>query len=257
MNSELEKFYNERVKRIDSYSDKKKSFLKTIVSLLEIDYEYNFDILGRPVIAFPQDVVAMDEIIWNTKPDLIIETGIAHGGSIINSAKNLALLDLVDGVIENKNINPRESKRKVVGIDIDIRSHNKKLIQEHPLSSRIEMIEGSSIESGTVEKVYKIAERYEKIMICLDSNHTYEHVSKELEIYAPLTSVGNYCIVLDTTIDFMPQSLLSKKPWAKGNSPRTAALKFIKENPNFEVDKRIENKLLLTNGIDGYLKRIK
>ena len=240
----LNEFKNECIDRINGYSKNKYlqeasfSFMNTTI---DAKYSYNFSWLGCPIIQYPQDLVAMQEIIWETKPDLIIETGIAHGGSLIFYA---SMLELLGG------------NGQVVGIDIDIRKHNRVEIEKHPMSKRIRMIEGSSTEEKIVEEVRRLAEG-KKVLVCLDSNHTHEHVLRELELYAPLVSVGNYCVVFDTIIEDMPADSFSDRPWDKGNNPKTAVYEFLKNNDNFEIDKNIENKLLITVAPDGYLRRIR
>jgi cephalosporin hydroxylase len=215
--------------------------------------------LGRPIIQYPQDMVAMQEIIWKVRPDLIIETGIAHGGSLIMNASMLALLDICEAIELGGDtmISPKESKRKVIGIDIDIRSHNKKAIESHPMASRIHMIQGSSIDPLIIKKVKKLAYDYKRIIVCLDSNHTHSHVLEELKAYAPLTSVGSYCVVFDTVVEDLPHKFFDDRPWGPGNSPKTAVQEFLKNFKEFEIDKDICNKLLITVANDGYLKRKK
>lgn len=220
-------------------------------------YSYNYDCLGRPIIQYPQDMIAMQELIWRIKPDLIIETGIAHGGSLIMSASMLALIDLCDAVESGVTLDPRQSQRKVLGIDIDIRAHNKAAIEAHPMSSRIQMIEGSSIASEIIEQVRNVAKNYNCILVCLDSNHTHEHTLAELEAYAPLTSVDSYCVVFDTIIEDMPADMFPDRPWGPGNNPKTAVWAYLKTHPEFEIDKTIQNKLLITVAPDGYLKRLR
>lgn len=206
-------------------------------------YSYNFSWMGRPIIAYPQDMLAMQELIWEIKPDLIIEAGIAHGGSIVYYA---SLLELIGG------------DGLVLGIDIDIRKHNRDLIEAHPMYKRISMIEASSVEQATAEQVYEIAKGKSKIMVCLDSNHTHEHVLRELELYAHLTSVGSYCIVFDTIVEDLPNDYMpGGRPWNPGNNPKTAVFEFLKTNDNFEINKSIDNKLLISVAPDGYLKRVK
>jgi cephalosporin hydroxylase len=219
-------------------------------------YSYHFEWLNRPVIQYPQDIVAMQELIWSTKPDLIIETGIAHGGSLIFSASMLALLDMVEAINTTSNIDPCTSRRKVLGIDIDIRAHNRSAIEEHPMASRIQMIQGSSIAPEIVEQVKQVASKYNRILVCLDSNHTHDHVLAELEAYAPLTSVGSYCVVFDTIVEDMPDELFPDRPWGRGNNPKTASHAYLKNHPEFQIDKSIQNKLLITVAPDGYLKRV-
>jgi cephalosporin hydroxylase len=255
MNDAITEFYKERRIRIDQYAAEKTRYLDTVVDLTRLDYEYNFDMLGRPIIQMPQDMIAMQELIWKIKPDLIIETGIAHGGSLILSASMLALLDMVDAIKAGVTIDPRQSKRKVLGIDIDIRQHNREAIQAHPMSSRIQMIEGSSIDPEIINKVKEFTEDYHRVIVCLDSNHTHNHVLAELEAYAPLTSKGSYCVVFDTNIEDMPEDMYPNRPWGKGNNPKTAVWEYLRTSHEFEIDKQIENKLLITVAPDGFLKR--
>ena len=220
-------------------------------------YTYNFKWLGRPIIQYPQDMVAMQELIWEVKPDLIIETGIAHGGSLIFSASMLALLDMCDAIESGKSINPKVSNRKVLGIDIDIRAHNRAAIEAHPMASRIQMIQGSSITADTIAQVHAVAAKYSRILVCLDSNHTHEHVLAELNAYAPLTSVDSYCVVFDTVVEDLPKEMFSDRPWGPGNNPKTAVWEYLKTHPEFEIDKSIQNKLLITVAPDGYLRRVR
>jgi cephalosporin hydroxylase len=220
-------------------------------------YSYNFSWQGRPVIQYPQDIVAMQELIWSIKPDLIIETGIAHGGSLIFSASLLALLDMYDTIAAGEKIDPTVSRRKVLGIDIDIRAHNREAIEAHPLASRIQMIQGSSIAPAIIAQVRGIATNYSTVLVCLDSNHTHAHVLAELEAYAPLTSKNSYCVVFDTIVEDMPPDLFPERPWGPGNNPKTAVWEYLKTHPEFEIDKSIQHKLLITVAPDGYLKRVR
>lgn len=220
-------------------------------------YSYNFQWLGRPIIQYPQDMVAMQELIWAIKPDLIIETGIAHGGSLIFSASMLAMLDIEDAIVNRLSIDPNASKRKVIGIDIDIREHNRRAIEAHPMSSRIQMIQGSSIAPKVVAQVSAETQRYNTVLVCLDSNHTHDHVLAELEAYAPMTSIGSYCVVFDTVVEDMPKSLFPDRPWGPGDNPKTAVWDYVKRNPGFEIDRSIDHKLLISVAPDGYLKRVK
>ncbi|MCL0062410.1 cephalosporin hydroxylase family protein [Thermodesulfovibrionales bacterium] len=205
-------------------------------------YSYNFTWLGRPIIQFPQDIIAMQEIIWQVKPNLIIETGIAHGGSLIFYASMLELLG-GNGV--------------VVGIDIDIRQHNRVEIEKHPMFKRITMIQGSSIDEEVVKQVYELAKGKKQILVTLDSNHTHSHVLRELQLYSPLVTKDSYLVVFDTIIEDMPEDFFPDRPWGKGNNPRTAVWEFLKTNDRFEIDKEIDNKLLITVAPDGYLKCVK
>jgi cephalosporin hydroxylase len=221
----------------------------------EPKYSYNFEWLGRPIIQYPQDIVAMEEIIWNVKPDLIIETGIAHGGSLIFNASMLALLDMCEAIEKKQSIDPAQSKRKVLAVDIDIRAHNRAAIEAHPMSSRIQLIQGSSISPEIIEQVRSAAGEYSKVLVCLDSNHTHEHVLEELKAYAPLVSPGSYCVVFDTIVEDLPKEMFPDRPWGPGNNPKTAVWEFLKSHPEFEIDKSIDHKLLISVAPDGFLKR--
>lgn len=210
-------------------------------------YSYNFSWLGRPLIQYPQDIVAMQELIWAIKPDLIIETGIAHGGSLIFSASMLELNAICGG----------PSDATVIGIDIDIRSHNREAIEAHPISRRIVMIEGSSTDSAVVDQVQRMAQGKASILVCLDSNHTHDHVLAELEAYAPLTTVGSYCVVFDTVIEDMPAEMFDDRPWQPGDNPKTAVHAYVSGHPEFEIDREIDGKLLISVAPDGYLRRVR
>lgn len=223
----------------------------------EPKYSYNFSWQGRPIIQYPQDMVAMQELIWSIKPDLIIETGIAHGGSLIFSASMLALLDMCDAIEAGERLDPKVSRRKVLGIDIDIRAHNRAAIEAHPMASRIQMIQGSSIAPEIIEQVHTVAANYSRVLVCLDSNHTHEHVLAELNAYASLTSKDSYCVAFDTVVEDMPKSMFPDRPWGPGNNPKTAVWEYLKTHPEFEIDKSIHQKLLITVAPDGYLKRIR
>ena len=220
-------------------------------------YAYNFSWLGRPIIQLPQDMVAMQEIIWQVKPDLIIETGIAHGGSLIMSASMLALLDYCEAVEQGLSLDPQKSRRRVLGIDIEIRPHNRAAMEAHPMAHLIEMLEGSSVAPDVVEQVKAVTKGHKNILVFLDSNHTHKHVLAELEAYTPLTSVGSYCVVWDTGIEDLPVGFCTDRSWGKGNNPKTAVREFLKTNDRFEIDKEIEYKLLITAAPDGFLKCVK
>jgi cephalosporin hydroxylase len=213
-----------------------------IIKTAHYKYSYNFTWLGRPIIQYPQDVMAMQELIWLVRPDLIIETGIAHGGSLIFYA---SMLELLGG------------SGRVLGIDIDIRAHNRAEIERHPMFKRIDMLEGSSIAPETVTTVETVAAKAERVMVVLDSNHTHSHVASELSYYAPLVTVGSYCVVFDTVVEDMPADSFPDRPWGKGNNPKTAVREYLKSHPEFEIDKSIQDKLLITVAPDGYLKRVK
>lgn len=236
---------------------------------IRYNYAHNFSWLGRPIMQVPQDIYAIQEIIWNVKPDLIIETGIAHGGSLIMSASMLALIDYCEAANQAKVLDTQKSRRCVLGVDIEIRPHNREAIEAHPMAHLIEMIEGSSVAPDVIDQVNTVAKGYKKNLVFLDSNHTHDHVLAELEAYAPLTSVGSYCVVWDTGIEDLPVDFCANRPWGKGNNPKTAVWEYLRRLDSdgqtaadgvpikFEIDKDIQHKLLITAATDGYLKRIK
>jgi cephalosporin hydroxylase len=228
-----------------------------VLDSFSAQYSYNFSWMGRPIIQYPQDMVAMQDLIWHLRPDLIIETGIAHGGSLILSASMLALLDMCDAIESGTTLDPRQSTRKVLGVDIDIRAHNRAAIEAHPMASRIQMIQGSSIAPEVVAQVQAIAQPYARVLVCLDSNHTHAHVRAELEAYAPLVTPGSYCVVFDTVVEDMPAAMFPDRPWGPGDNPKTAVWDYLKTHPEFEIDRSIPDKLLITVAPDGYLRRVR
>ena len=245
MSDPIQAFIEERKERI-SGNGKNNALLNAAENFNVVSnraqYSYNFSWMSRPIIQYPQDMIAMQEIIWDIKPDLIIETGIAHGGSLIYYASILELI----------------GHGEVLGIDIDIRQHNKTEIERHPMFKRIKMIQGSSIDPVTVEEVKKYSSGASKIIVCLDSNHTHEHVMEELKAYAPLVSLNSYVIVFDTIVEDLPEGYFSqKRPWGIGNNPKTAVEEFLQTNSDFIIDQAIDNKLLVSVAPRGYLKRIK
>tara|TARA_E500000178_G_scaffold296719_1_gene303066 strand:- start:92 stop:874 length:783 start_codon:yes stop_codon:yes gene_type:complete len=221
-----------------------------------LKYSYHFESLGRPIIQYPQDMVALQELIWKVKPDLILETGIAHGGSLILSASMLSLLDYCDAIEQGTMLDPKAPCRRVLGLDIDIRAHNRAAIEAHPMANRIDMIEASSIDPVIIAQVQDIAGDYDRVLVCLDSNHTHEHVLAELEAYAPLVSTGSYCVVFDTIIEDMPAEMFPDRPWGPGDNPKTAVWEYLKTHPEFEIDKQIDHKLLISVAPHGYLRRV-
>ncbi|MCI0541032.1 MAG: cephalosporin hydroxylase family protein [Verrucomicrobiales bacterium] len=206
------------------------------------NYSYNFKWLGRPIIQYPQDIVAMQEIIWEVKPALIVETGIAHGGSLIFYA---SMLELIGG------------EGRVVGIDVDIRAHNRVEIECHPMFKRITMLQGSSVDESIVAQVRKLSAGRRPVLVALDSNHSRAHVLRELQLYAPLVTKGSYLVVFDTIAEEMTPELLGNRPWGRGNSPKTAVHEFVRTTDRFVIDKEIEHRLILTVAPDGYLKCVK
>ncbi len=202
-------------------------------------YSYHFTWLGRPIIQFPQDMVAMQEIIWAVRPELVIETGVAHGGSLIFYA---SVLELIGG------------KGRVLGIDVEIRPHNRVEIERHPLFKRITLLEGSSVAPPVAGKVAAMARGKRPVLVVLDSNHTHEHVLKELELYSPLVTKASYLVVFDTVVEDMPDGFFADRPWGKGNNPKTAVRQFLKASDRFEVDREIQDKLLISTAPEGYLR---
>ena len=205
-------------------------------------YSYNFSWLGRPIVQFPQDIVAMQEIIWRVRPDLIVETGIAHGGSLVFYASMLELIG-ADG--------------RALGVDVDIRAHNRGEIEKHALAKRITMIQGSSTDDATVRQVYQHAKGRETVVVVLDSNHTHEHVLKELHLYSPLVTTNSYLVVFDTIVEDMPDDFFPDRSWGKGDNPGTAVREFLKTSDRFVVDREIEDRLLITTAPGGYLRCVK
>jgi cephalosporin hydroxylase len=245
MSDPIQAFIDEKNQRISDNG--KNELLKKAATEFNIQsnsnqYSYNFSWMGRPIIQYPQDMIAMQEIIWQLKPDLIIETGIAHGGSLIYYASILELI----------------GKGEVLGIDIDIREHNRKEIEKHPMFKRIKMLQGSSVSTDMAEQVKQYAAGKETILVCLDSNHTHEHVMQELQFYAPFVSLNSYIVVFDTIVEDLPEGYFSqKRPWGISNNPKTAVYEFLKQHTNFEIDHSIDNKLLISVAPEGYLKRVR
>ncbi|MCF3108490.1 cephalosporin hydroxylase family protein [Niabella sp. CC-SYL272] len=246
MSNPVEAFIQECKDRVNSYESNEA--LKDAATAFntasnKAQYSYNFKWMGRPIIQYPQDMIAMQELIWEIQPDLIIETGIAHGGSLIFYA---SLLELI-------------GKGEVLGIDIDIREHNRREIEKHPMYKRIKMIQGSSVDEATVNLVREAAAGKGTVLVVLDSNHTHAHVLDELRFYAPLVSLNSYIVVFDTIVENLPNNYIPgmERPWSIGNNPMTAVDAFLAENDQFEINKDIDNKILISVAPRGYLKRIK
>jgi cephalosporin hydroxylase len=205
-------------------------------------YSYNFRWLGRPIIQYPQDVFALQEILWDLKPELVIETGIAHGGSLVFYASMLELIG---------------EGGRVLGIDVDIRPHNRAAIEAHPMSRRIEMIEGSSVDPRVIEAVHRRAAQSPSVLVVLDSNHTHEHVLAELNAYQSLVKPGGYLVVLDTIVEDMRPEAFPNRPWGPGNNPKTAVHEFLRHNTRFEIDRDLDAKLLISVAPEGYLRCVR
>ena len=242
MESDFDSECRRNASQMASSKDIRDQSLRWIVDTASYKYVYNFRWAGLPVIQLPQDIIALQEIIWETKPDLIIETGVARGGSIIFYASMLQLLG-GDG--------------RVLGIDIDIRPHSRHAIESHAFHPRVDLIEASSTAQETLDKVQSHCERASRVMVVLDSNHTHDHVLRELQSYARFVTVGCYLAVLDTVIDDMPADAFPDRPWGPGDNPKTAVRGFLATTNRFKVDEDLENKLLITVAPDGYLRCIK
>lgn len=253
-----QQFSQERKERLAAYAQDKplqQLSRQWLQESMAKKYVYNFDWMGRPIIQYPQDMVAIQELVWRVRPDLIIETGIAHGGSLILSASMLAMLDMCDAIEAGTTIDPRTSKRKVIGLDIDIRAHNRAAIEAHPMASRIQMLQGSSIDPAVVQQVRAAAQGYKKVLVFLDSMHTHDHVLGELDAYATLVTPGSYCVVFDTFVDDMPPKFFADRPWDVGNNPKTAVRAWLPKHPEFEVDAEMEQRLQVTVAPHGFLRR--
>ena len=230
----------EGIDRMETDAALRRDALDLFIRMCRYRYSYNFSWLGRPIIQFPDDIVAVQEIVWRVKPDLIVETGIAHGGSLMLWA---SLLHVLGG------------DRRVVGVDIEIRPQNRAEIERHPLASRITMIEGSSTDPTVLEEVRRHGKRHSTVMVVLDSNHTHDHVLRELQLYSPLVTPGSYLVVMDTVVESMPADFYPDRPWGRGNNPATAVREFLKSTMDFAVDHEIDRKLLLSVAPGGYLRR--
>lgn len=246
MDNKVKEFFLEREAEIKLMSQDQELFQKALdveIHACKYKYTYNSVWMGRPIIKQPFDLVAAQELIWQIKPDLIIETGIAHGGSLIFAA---SMLELIGG------------DGMVVGVDIDIREHNRREIEKHPMNKRITMLEGSSTDDNIMTELRELAKGKKCVMVMLDSLHTHDHVLKEMELYSPLVTVGSYMIVYDTVIELMPDEFFENgQPWRKGNNPMTAMDEYLKNNDEFVIDEMVTGKLLMTDAPRGYLKKIK
>jgi cephalosporin hydroxylase len=242
MDETFEREKRENIGRLGEARDLQDLALRFMRDSSAYKYTYNFNWMGLPIIQFPQDILAMQELIWEVKPDLVVETGIARGGSLVFYA---SMLELLGG------------DRRVLGVDIDIRPHNRAAIESHPMSRRIDMIQGSSTDDSTAEQVYAAARGRERVLVSLDSNHTHEHVLRELELYSPLVKAGSYLVVFDTSIEDQPEDFQHGGRWDKRNNPKTAVREFLKTNDRFVVDRAVEDKLLITVSREGYLKCVR
>jgi cephalosporin hydroxylase len=239
MNEQFERERIADIAKMEADGIGRASAIDFIVKTAPYRYAYNFSWMGRPIIQFPQDMVAMQQIIWETKPDLIIETGIAHGGSIIYYASLMEMMSLPG---------------KIIGIDIDIRPHNRSAIEQHPMAHRLDLIEGSSIDESTVAEVHRRAGNAERVLVILDSNHTHDHVLAEMRAYSGLVTKGSYLVVFDTVVEDMPTGWFVDRDWDVGNNPKTAVRQFLQESDRFAVDASIDQRILISVAPGGYLR---
>jgi cephalosporin hydroxylase len=209
----------------------------------EYEYSYHFTWLGRPIIQFPEDILVLQEIIWRVAPDVIVETGVAHGGSLVFSA---SLLELLGG-----------EHRRAIGVELELRPHNRAALEAHPLFRRMQLVDGSSTDPKVIERVRQMIAPDAHTLVILDSNHTHDHVLRELELYSPLVQAGSYIIVLDTVIESMPADSWPSRSWGPGDNPRTAVEAFLAQTDRFELDEEVERKLTLSVAPGGYLRCIR
>lgn len=241
-----EEFNRNSVMQSEALGRDKELFDRSLELVLELDrfdYSYLWTWLGVPIIQMPADVMATQEVIWTTKPDIIIETGVARGGSVLFMASILELI----------------GKGRVIGIDIDIRPHNRASIESHPMSKRVSLIEGPSDTSETLERVKALIPEGASVMVVLDSDHSRDHVLAELRTYGPLVTKGCYLVVADTLVGYVDEANAPRKRskvWFKGNEPLSALNDYLKETDRFEVDPVINGKLVISSSPGGYLRCI-
>ncbi len=254
-----QQFVQERLERSRQYArdaEFQATSSRWIAQAMERMYVYNFEWLGRPVIQQPVDLVAFQELVWTVRPDRIVETGVAHGGSLIFSASLLALVDMCEALETGGEFDVRRPKRKVLGIEIDLRAHNRAKLEAHPLWNRIEVVEGSSVDPAVVAHAAKFVAGTERVLVALDSNHTHEHVLGELNAYSPFVTPGSYLLACDSIVEDMPPGSFPNRPWDVGNNPKTAVHAFLKTHPEFAIDHDFQSKLMVTTNPDGYLRRV-
>ena len=212
-------------------------------------YVYNWDWAGVPVIQFPQDLIALHEVIWKTEPDVIIETGVARGGSLLFSASMLALLDIK----EKLSFDMHKTMRRVIGIDIDIRHHCIEAISSSPFSPMVSLVHGDSASPSVIKEAVAEIQKEQKVMVILDSCHSYQHVLSELHLLVPYVSSGCYLVVGDTSLEYATEANNAHKPWSTANSPLTAIQAYLASNPgSLEQDTLIKTKLLISSQHEGY-----
>jgi len=238
---DLEKSKRETAAAAAQNEGLRKTSMDFIVESDKFGYGYQWTWLGLPFIQMPQDMIVTQELIWQTKPDVIIETGVAWGGSVVFSASLLQLI----------------GKGEVVGIDLNLYDHVKDQIMSYPFSNRVHLYKGSSTDPEIVKKVLSHIKPGQSVMVMLDSNHTHQHVLDELRAYAPHVTKGQYLVVSDTVVEDMPKQEHRPRPWGPGDNPKTALRAYLKETDRFEVDPYVNGKLLLTYSPEGYCRCIK
>jgi len=255
--AEFEREVEGRLNEAAGNSDLRSSASAFMERSIAAKYSYNWFWMGRPIIQYPQDICAMQELVWRVRPDVIVETGIAHGGSLVLSASLLAMLDLCDATEAGVVLDPTRPQRRVVGVDVDIRPHNSTAIEAHPMAKRITMVQGSSIDPGVVAQVQAAVGDAKTVLVCLDSNHTHGHVLAELEAYGPMVSVGSYCVVFDTVVENLPHDTYADRPWGVGDSPMTAMRSYLDSDPGFVIDRQMDARLQISVAPNGYLRRVR
>ena len=203
-------------------------------------YTYSWEWLGVPIIRLPDDIVVLQELIWAYRPQRIVETGVARGGSMLLDSSLMTLSGIEPAVL---------------GIDISIFAHTHEALAEHPMSRGVTLLETSSVSDEAVSAARDFLGNAERALLVLDSNHTHEHVLAELRVLAPLLPVGSFILVADTIVEELPQGHYVNRPWDRGNSPLTAANQFLGENPGFVRDTEWSRRALLTEFRDGILRR--
>lgn len=255
--TEFEREVEGRLNEAVGNSDLRSSSSTFMERSVAAKYSYNWFWMGRPIIQYPQDICALQQLVWRVRPDVIVETGIAHGGSLVLSASLLAMLDLCDATEAGVLLDPSRPQRRVVGVDVDIRSHNRTAIEAHPMAKRITMLQGSSVDPSVVAQVKAALGDAKTVLVCLDSNHTHDHVLAELEAYGPMVSVGSYCVVLDTVIENLPQDTYANRPWEVGDNPMTAMRAYLESDPGFVIDRQMDAQLQISVAPNGYLRRVR
>ena len=244
MSDDRQQFLSDRKELIGGMAKDQEVAARNLDLLVASDkngYSYMWDWLGVPIIQMPADIVAMQEIIWKTRPDVIVETGIARGGSAILHTSLLRLTG---------------KPGKVIAVDIDIRAHNRETIESHPLGDGVTLIEGSSVDPVIIDKIRSLIPADSRVMVVLDSDHTHSHVLAELQLYSQFVTPGMYLIAADTFVEELPVQLHRPREWGPGDNPKTAVDSFLASAPDFKLDADLAAKMLMSSSAAGYLRRI-